>query len=74
MPVTLRTKYYLPTLARIMYHACRFITKHRDVILAAVAALSPADLDAVTLNLDAVVVACNLFISVMNHIDPNWVP
>lgn len=72
--MALKTKYFLPTLARTIYGACTFITKHRDVIIAAVTELSPGDVTAVTDAMGCVVTACNAFITAMNHIDPNWRP
>lgn len=69
--MSLPIKTYLPALAAITYRLCRYITKHRSVLVSVVATISPSDSAAFSAALDAVVAACALFERLHLIYDPN---
>jgi energy-converting hydrogenase Eha subunit C len=72
--MSLPIRVYLSTLAQNTHRMCKFIEKHKTVMINVVATVSPSDVAAVTAAFEAIGAACDVFIRVMQLIDPNWKP
>lgn len=72
--MTVPIRPFWPTLANEIHRMCLFIQTHQVTLLAVCAAVSPADLGAVTAAFTALNTFCTLFLEVMGHVDPNWKP
>lgn len=69
--MTIPFKYYIPTIARLIKHACLLITKHRVKMEAVVAENAPSYSASFSAALTATQSACDVFLAVWHALDPN---
>jgi hypothetical protein len=72
--MALPVKPFWPTLTQTIHTMCVYIQRHQQTLISVVDAIDPSAHADVVAAFAALTAACTLFISVMNHVDPNWKP
>lgn len=67
-------RYYLPTIATLIKHACALLNKHEVKIRQIVADNAPSHLSDFDTAFTQVQSACSVFLSIWHILDPNSTP
>ena len=67
-------RYYIPTIARLIKHACALLNQHEVKIRAIVAANAPSYTDSFDEAFTKVQSACSVFLAIWGALDPNATP
>lgn len=74
MPFLLPIKTFWPTIASLIYVACKYIQRHQQTLKLVANEVSPGSAAEIDAAFAAIISACDLFLGIMNLIDPNWTP